>query len=81
LNDERNEIPAMTDKFLQILPAPEETSWIPRDMIPRYTAADLAERTEALRTRVAELEAELACYHSSFGHVTDGEIQAIISNL
>jgi hypothetical protein len=71
----------MTEKFLQILSAPEETSWISRDMIPRYTAADLTERTEALRTRVAELEAELAWYRSSFGHVTDGEIQTIISNL
>jgi hypothetical protein len=71
----------MTDKFLQILPAPEETIWISGDMIPRYTAADLAERTEALRIRVAELEAELAWYRSSFGHVTDGEIQTIISNL
>jgi len=50
-------------------------------MIPRYTAGDLAERTEDLRIRVAELEAELAWYRSSFGHVTDGEIQTIISNL
>jgi hypothetical protein len=81
LNDETNEISAMTEKFLQFLPAPEETSWISHDMIPRYTAADLAERTEALRSRVAELEAELAWYHSSFGHVTDGEIQSIINNL
>jgi len=71
----------MTDKFLQILPSPDETGWIPREMIPRYTAADLAERTEALRTRVAELEAELAWYRSTFGHATDGEIQTIISNL
>jgi hypothetical protein len=71
----------MTEKLLQILPAPDETSWIPRDMIPRYTAADLAARTEALRTRVAELEVELAWYRSSFGHITDGEIQTIISNL
>jgi hypothetical protein len=71
----------MTEKSLQILPAPEETSWIPRDMIPRYTAADLEERTKALRTRVAELEAELAWYRSSFGHIADGEIQTIISNL
>ena len=71
----------MTEKFLQILPAPEETSWISQDMIPRYTAADLAERTETLRTRVAELEAELAWYRSSFGYIADGEIQSIISNL
>ena len=71
----------MTEKFLQILPAPEETSWIPHDMIPGYTAVDLAERTEALRTRVAELETELAWYRSSVGPVTDGEIQTIISNL
>ena len=66
---------------LQILQAPEETGWIPRDKIPRYTAADIAERTEALRTRVAELEAELAWYRSTFGHSTDGEIQIIVSNL
>ena len=71
----------MTEKFLQILPAPEETSWISHDTIPRYTGGDLAERTEALRTRVAELEVELAWYRSSFGHATDGEIQTIISNL
>jgi hypothetical protein len=71
----------MTEKFLQILPAPEETSWISRDVIPCYTAADLAERTESLKNRVAELEAELAWYRSSFGHITDGEIQNIISNL
>jgi hypothetical protein len=71
----------MTEKYPQILPAPEETSWISRDMIPRFTAADLATRTEALKIRVVELEAELAWYRSSFGHVTDGEIQTIISNL
>jgi hypothetical protein len=71
----------MTEKFLQILPAPDETSWISHNMLPRYTADDLAERTEALRIRVAELEAELAWYRSSFGRVTDGEIQTIISNL
>jgi hypothetical protein len=50
-------------------------------MIPRFTALDLATRTEALKIRVVELEAELAWYRSSFGHVTDGEIQTIISNL
>jgi hypothetical protein len=71
----------MTEKFFQILPAPDETSWISHDMMSRYTTGDLAERTEALRIRVAELEAELAWYRSSFGHVTDGEIQTIISNL
>jgi hypothetical protein len=71
----------MTEKYPMILPAPDETSWISSDMIPRYTAADLTKRTEALRTRVAELEAELAWYRSSFGYVTDGEIQSIISNL
>lgn len=71
----------MAEKYPQILPAPDETSWISTDMIPRYTAADLDKRTEALRTRVAELEAELAWYRSSFGHVADGEIQTIISNL
>ncbi|HEX6567159.1 MAG TPA: hypothetical protein VF020_22910 [Chthoniobacterales bacterium] len=71
----------MTEKFLQILPAPDETSWTSHGMIPCYTAGDLAERTEALRVRVAELEAELAWYRSSFGRITDGEIQTIISNL
>jgi hypothetical protein len=71
----------MIDKYPQILPAPEETSWISQDMIPRFTALDLATRTEALKIRVVELEAELAWYRSSFGHVTDGEIQTIISNL
>jgi hypothetical protein len=71
----------MTEKYLQILPAPDETSWISQDMIPRFTAADLARRTEALKIRIAELEAELAWYRSSFGHITDGEIQTIISNL
>jgi hypothetical protein len=71
----------MTDKYLQILPGPDETSWITPDMIPRFTAADLARQTEALRARIAELEAELVCYRSSFGHITDGEIQTIISNL
>ena len=71
----------MTEKYLQILPAPDETSWISQDMIPRFTAADLARRTDALKIRIAELEAELAWYRSSFGHITDGEIQTIISNL
>jgi hypothetical protein len=71
----------MTEKFLQILPAPDETSWISHDMIPHYTAGDLGERTEALRVRVAELEAELAWYRSSFGRIIDREIQTIISNL
>jgi hypothetical protein len=71
----------MTDKYTQILPAPEETSWISQDMIPRFTAADLASRTEALRIHVAALETELAWYRSSFGQVADGEIQTIINNL
>jgi hypothetical protein len=71
----------MTEKNPQILPDPDETSWISSDLIPRYTAADIAERTEVLRTRVAELEAELAWYRASFGPTTDGEIQTIISNL
>jgi hypothetical protein len=71
----------MTEKYLQILAAPEETSCISPDMIPRYTAADITKRTEALSTRVAELEAELAWYRSAFGCVTDREIQTIISNL
>jgi hypothetical protein len=71
----------MPDKYPQILPAPDETSWIPKDMIPRFTAADLARQTEALRGRIAELEIELAWYRCSFGQVADGEIQTIISNL
>jgi len=71
----------MIEKYPQILPSPDDTSWISKDMIPRFTTADLARHTEALRTRVAELEAELAWYRSSFGHITDGEIQTIISNL
>jgi hypothetical protein len=71
----------MTEKYPQMLPDPDETSWISSDMVPRYTAADIAKRTEALRTRVAELEAELAWYRASLGHTTDGEIQTIISNL
>ena len=71
----------MTEKYPQILPDPEETSWISSEMVPRYTAADIAKRTEALRTRVAELEAELTWYRASFGHATDGEIQTIINNL
>jgi hypothetical protein len=72
----------MTEKYPQILPAPDEPSRraLP-DVTPRFTAADVAKRTEALRTRVAELEAELAWYRSTFGHVGDGEIQNIISNL
>ena len=71
----------MAEKYPKILPTPDETSWIPREMIPRFTAVDLAKRTEALTIRIAELEAELAWYRSSFGHITDGEIQNIISNL
>jgi hypothetical protein len=71
----------MTNKYPQILPGPDETSWITQDMIPRFTAADLARQTETLRARIAELEAELAWYRSSFGRITDGEIQTIISNL
>ena len=71
----------MAEKYPQNLPDPEETSWISSEMIPRYTAADVAKRTEVLRTRVAELEAELAWYRASFRHSTDGEIQTIISNL
>jgi hypothetical protein len=71
----------MIEEYPQILPAPEETSWISSDMIPRYTAADLAKRTEALSARIVELEAELAWYRSASGHISDGEIQTIISNL
>jgi hypothetical protein len=71
----------MTDNYPQILPVPDVTSWIPQEIIPRFTASDLAERTEALKMRIAELETELAWYRSTFGHITDGEIQTIISNL
>jgi hypothetical protein len=72
----------MTQKYPQILLAPDEAGWgaLP-DLTPRFTAADVAKRTEALRARIAELEAELAWYRSSFGHISDGEIQTIISNL
>jgi hypothetical protein len=72
----------MTEKYPQILSAPDEGSWssLP-DLTPRFTAVDLAKRTEALRTRIAELEVELAWYHSAFGNIGDGEIQTIISNL
>jgi hypothetical protein len=72
----------MTEKYPQILPAPDEANWSAfHDLIPRFTAGDVAKRTEALRTRIAELEAELAWYRSVFGHISDGEIQTIISNL
>jgi hypothetical protein len=72
----------MTEKYPQILLAPDEASRgaLP-DQTPRFTAADVVKRTEALRARIAELEAELAWYRSAFGHVSDGEIQTIISNL
>ncbi|MFY9984732.1 MAG: hypothetical protein WAK31_08225 [Chthoniobacterales bacterium] len=72
----------MTEKYPQILPAPDEANWSAfHDLIPRFTAADVARRTEALRTRIAELEAELTWHRSVFGHISDGEIQTIISNL
>jgi hypothetical protein len=72
----------MTKKYPQILLAPDEPGWgALQDLTPRFTAADVAKRTESLRARIAELEAELAWYRSSFGHISDGEIQTIISNL
>ena len=67
----------MTEKYLHILPAPEETSWIS----PVAIVTDLSKRIEELNARIAELEAELAWYRASFGQVGDQEIQAIISNL
>jgi hypothetical protein len=72
----------MTEKYPQILATPNQTNWSPlQDITPRFTAADLAKRTEALRARIAELEAELAWYRSAFGYTSDREIQTIISNL
>jgi hypothetical protein len=71
----------MTEQYLQILPTPETTWSSPPDVTPRFTAVDLAKRTQALTARIAELEAELVWYRSSFGHIDDQEIQRIISNL
>jgi hypothetical protein len=71
----------MTKEYLQILPTPETTWSTAEDMTPRFTAADLAQRTEALTALIADLEAELAWYRSSFGHINDREIRRIISNL
>jgi hypothetical protein len=67
----------MTEQYLHILPAPEETSWIS----PVAIVTDLSKRIEVLNSRIADLEADLACYRASFGHVSDHEIQTIISNL
>lgn len=67
----------MTEQQLHILPAPEETSWIS----PVAIVTDLSQRIEMLNARIADLEAELAWYRASFGHVSDQEIQSIISNL
>jgi hypothetical protein len=66
----------MNEKYLQVLPAPEETSWIS----PVHLVVDLSKRIETLNARVADLEAELSWYRSSFGDV-DEEIKTIISNL
>ena len=71
----------MTNEYLQILPAPEAGWSSAPDFTPRFTAADLAKRTEALTARIADLEVELAWYRSSFGRIDDQEIQRIISNL
>jgi hypothetical protein len=67
----------MNEKYLQPLPAPEETTWIS----PVQLLADLSKRIETLNTRVADLEAELSWYRASFGDVSDQEIKSIISNL
>jgi hypothetical protein len=67
----------MTEQYLHIVPAPEETSWIS----PIAIVTDLSKRIELLNARIADLETELACYRASFGHVSDQEIQTIISNL
>ena len=67
----------MNEKYLQILPAPEETTWIS----PQQLVADLSKRIETLNKRIADLEAELSWYRTSFGDVSDQEIKSIISNL
>ena len=67
----------MNETYLPVLPAPEETSWIS----PVHLVADLSKRIETLNARVAELEAELSWYRTSFGDVSDEEIKTIISNL
>jgi hypothetical protein len=67
----------MNEKYLQVLPASEETSWIS----PVHLVADLSKRIKTLNAHVADLEAELSWYRSSFGDVSDQEIKTIISNL
>jgi hypothetical protein len=67
----------MNEQYLNILPAPEETSWIS----PVAIVTDLSQRIDILNARIADLEAELAWYRASFGHISDQEIQTIISNL
>ncbi len=67
----------MTEQYLRIVPASEETSWIS----PVAIVTDLSKRIEILNARIADLETEVAWYRASFGHVSDQEIQTIISNL
>ena len=73
----------MTESYFQILRAADGTGTSgAAGELRCYTAADLAARTETLRARIAELEAELAWYrHSQLGAINDQEIQTIISNL
>jgi hypothetical protein len=72
----------MTEKYPQIPTIIDEiNSSSTADLTPRFTAADLAKYTQALRARIAELEAELALYRASLGPICDQEIQAIVSNL
>jgi hypothetical protein len=67
----------MNEEYLQILPAPEETTWVP----PVRLVANLWKRIKTLNARVVDLEVELSWYRASFGHVSDQEIKTIISNL
>jgi hypothetical protein len=67
----------MNEKYVQVLPVPEETSW----SSPAHLVVDLSKRIETLNARVVDLEAELSWYRTSFGDVSDQEIKTIISNL